>query len=178
LSPATVRRVHVVLRRALGQAKRWGWLVNNPAADASPGRISRTEVSPPDPSGVSRLLALADEHEPEFGVFLRLAASTGARRGELCALRWRDVDLDDRTVLISRSIVDGPDGYVEKETKTHAARRIALGDSMVEALGAHRSGMSGVAAVCEAELAEDAHVFSYDPLGRRPTERRPTSWAR
>lgn len=39
LSPATVRRVHLVLRRALGQAKRWGWLVSNPAADASPGRV-------------------------------------------------------------------------------------------------------------------------------------------
>lgn len=46
-------------------------------------------MSPPDPSGVSRLLALADVNEPELGVFLRLAASTGARRGELCALRWR-----------------------------------------------------------------------------------------
>ncbi len=168
LSPATVRRVHVVLRRALGQARRWGWLVSNPAADASPGRVSRAEVSPPDPSGVSRLLALADVDEPELGVFLRLAASTGARRGELCALRWRDVDLDERTVLIARSIVDGPGGYVEKETKTHAARRIALGDSMVAALEAHHARMVELAAACEVLLVEDAHVFSYDPAGRAP----------
>ncbi len=168
LSPATVRRVHVVLRRALGQAKRWGWLATNPAADATPGRVSRVEVTPPDPEGVSRLLALADLQEPELGTFLRLAASTGARRGELCALRWGDIDLEEGTVLIARSIVDGAGGYVEKGTKTHAARRIALGVSMATALAGHREAMREVARLCELELGDGAYVFSYQPGGGAP----------
>ncbi len=165
LSPATARRVHVVVRRALGQAKRWGWLAVNPAVDASPGRVPRSEVSPPDPERVGQLLKLADEEEPELGVFLRLAASTGARRGELCALRWCDVDLDDGTLVIEHSIVEGADGYVEKSTKTHAARRIAIGESMVRALAEHRSRMGDVARVCGLQLVDDAYVFSYEPGG-------------
>ena len=40
LSVASVRRVHVVVRRALSQAKRWGWVSQNVAADA-PGRLPR-----------------------------------------------------------------------------------------------------------------------------------------
>jgi len=53
--------------------------------------------------------------------------SMGARRGELCALRWSDVDFGERTVLIARSLVEGRGSeLVEKNTKTHASRRIAL----------------------------------------------------
>ena len=49
-----------------------------------------------------RLIEQAEVDEPDFGVFLRLAASTGARRGELCALLWRDIDLADGTLTSAR----------------------------------------------------------------------------
>jgi hypothetical protein len=55
LAPATVRRAHVVLRRALAQGVKWGWLVRNPAADASPPRVAKTEIHPPAPAEVARL---------------------------------------------------------------------------------------------------------------------------
>ena len=74
--------------------------------------------SPPDPEATVRLIEAAEAEEAEFGVFLRLAASTGARRGELCALRWSDIDLAAGTVTIGRSLVDSADGgYVEKDAK-------------------------------------------------------------
>lgn len=71
-------------------------------------------------------------------------------------------------MLIARSIVDGAGGYVEKGTKTHAARRIALGESMVAALARHRDAMRDVAQVCELELGSRAYVFSYQPGGGAP----------
>ena len=139
LAVSSVRRVHVVLRRSLAQAKRWGWIAQNPAADATPGRLPRREIVPPEPEATVRLIEAAEVEEADFGVFLRLAASTGAAPGELCALRWTDLDLSAGTVTIGRSLVDSADGgYVEKDTKTHAARRIALDASMVRALKAHK----------------------------------------
>jgi integrase len=126
LAPATVRQVHAVLRRAMSQAVRWGWIATNPAANASPPRIRRADIHPPTPADVIRLIQEADTTNPEFACFLRLGAATGARRGELCALRWSSLDTEARTVLISRSIVEVPGGLLDKDTKTHAARRIAI----------------------------------------------------
>jgi integrase len=94
MAPATVRQVHAILRRALDQAARWGWIPANPAALASPPRLGSAKIRPPTPEEVSRLLETAYEADPDFAVLLWLAATTGARRGELCALRWGHVDLE------------------------------------------------------------------------------------
>jgi integrase len=84
MAPATVRQVHTILRRALDQAARWGWIPTNPAALASPPRLGSAEIRRPTPEEASRLLETAYETDPDFAVLLWLAATTGARRGELC----------------------------------------------------------------------------------------------
>jgi integrase len=112
LSAATVRQVHAILRRALQQGLRWGWISTNPAALASPPRVTRTEIEPPDPAGVVRLIETATKDNPEFGCFLNLAATTGARRGELCGLHWDVVDLKGRSLHISRSVVEAAHSVV------------------------------------------------------------------
>jgi integrase len=58
LSPATVRRIHGILRRSLEQAVRWGWIGVNPAASASPPRVSQPELKPSGPEQVAKLLKL------------------------------------------------------------------------------------------------------------------------
>jgi integrase len=163
---ASVRRVHVVVRRSLSQAKRWGWVSENVAADASPGRVPRREIAPPDPEVTMRLIEQAEAEDPDFGAFLRLAATTGARRGELCALRWRDVDLAEGRLAISRALVDCADGgYVEKDTKAHAARRIALDASMVKSLRAHKQRQAERALMGGVRSDGQTRVFSYEPDG-------------
>ena len=131
LAPATVRRIHGILRRALAQGVKWGWLGVNPAAATTPPRVPQTEIAPPSGPDLARVLRRAWESSPELACYLVLAAATGARRSELVALRWRDLDLSDGTVRIERGVVMGPAGLVEKDTKTHAARRVALDDGTV-----------------------------------------------
>lgn len=138
LAPATVRKVHVIIRRALGQAAKWGWLDTNPAAQATPPKVQTKEIQPPSPSDISRLLSLAAEHDQAFVMFVRLAAATGARRGELCALRWSDFSSDLDTVTISRALTQSAAGYVEGDTKTHAARKIGLSAQTAAHLRDHR----------------------------------------
>ena len=101
-APATIRRVHGIIRRALTQGVRWGWITHNPAIDASPPRVPMKELKPPDPGQVVQLFRLAQESDPELAAFVMLAASSGARRGELLALRWNDVDLDQAKLSIER----------------------------------------------------------------------------
>jgi len=98
---------------------------------------------------VARLYRLADRVDPDLAVFLVVAASSGARRSGLIALRWSDVDLSNRRVRIDRGIVLGLYGLVENDTKTHSARTVALDPPTIELLEAHRAR----AATCRAEAA-------------------------
>ena len=109
-APATVRRIHGILRRALDQGVRWNWIPANPAAAATPPRVDAREPVPPAPSDVATLFALAQERDPEFATFVMLAAATVVRRSELVALRWPAVDLETGTVTIRGGIVIGPEG--------------------------------------------------------------------
>ncbi len=99
-------------------------------------------------------------------MFVRLSAMTGARRREMLALRWPDVDLEGGVVTISRGIVMGPDGLVEKDTKTHQARRVALDSDTTRRLATHREEVIERAEACYTSLADDGFVFSADVEGR------------
>jgi len=168
MAPATVRQVHAILRRALDQAARWGWLAANPAALASPPRLGPADIRPPSPEEVSQILETAYEADPDFAVLLWLAATTGARRGELCALRWSHVNLEAAELLILLNLIQRDGQLVEKDTKTHAARRIALYEDSVALLDEHRARCQQRAEACGVRLAGDAYVFSFDPAGRLP----------
>jgi integrase len=168
LAPATIRRIHGILRRALSQGVRWGWLAANPAAAASPPRVVTPDIKPPAPSEVARLFALAQDSDPELAAFVVLAAATGARRSEVLALRWRDVDLDAGIVRIGRAIVMGPSGPVEKDTKTHAARKVSLDPTTLAMLRQHRELVVDRAAQCRVKIRPTAFVFSQEVDGSEP----------
>jgi hypothetical protein len=64
----------------------------NPALSASPPELRGREVRPPDPDKLTSFFKTVEEDAPDLAMFAWLAAFTGARRGEVCALRWPDVD--------------------------------------------------------------------------------------
>jgi hypothetical protein len=84
------------------------------------------------------------------------------RRGELCGLRWGDVNLDAGTLTIARSISDAGKEVSVKDTKTHQARRIALDPSTVNVLREHRRLAEERAIAAGAILAPSAYVWSQD----------------
>ena len=98
LAPGTVRRIHGILRRALGQGLTWGWIGINPAVATTPPRVPKFDIKPPSGAEVAQVLRRAAETSPELECFLVLSAATGARRSEIVALRWNDVDLVGQTV--------------------------------------------------------------------------------
>lgn len=129
LAPGTIRRIHGIVRRALAQGVKWGWLGVNPAASASPPRVPAPEINPPTPDELVRLQAAITAEDPELGVFVRLSAMTGARRSEMLALRWLDIDLVLAVATISRGIVMGPrwprrERHQDPPVETRGTRRI------------------------------------------------------
>ncbi len=168
LAPGSVRRIHGILRRALQQGVRWGWILANPAAAASPRKVPKTEVKPPTPADLDRMLRLAHAEDVDLATFVTVSAATGARRSEVLALRWHDIDMTRGVLSISRGIVNGPDGLVEKDTKTHQVRRVTLDQATVTTLLGHRERAVLRANLGEVELRPDALLFSRDVLGEQP----------
>lgn len=135
----TVLRIHVVLHRALARALRWDWVWINPASNAKPPKYRPADIRPPSPAQVTALLADVERDDRLFGTFLRLAATTGARRSQLLALRWNDVDLERGARSFTRALVEGPDGPVLAPTKTGRTYRVELDRVTSNALAEHHA---------------------------------------
>jgi integrase len=168
LSPGTVRRVHSVLHRALVQALRWEWIWINPASQANPPRVRRTEIRPPSPAELAALLAAVSDTNPPLCLFLRMAATTGARRGELLALRWTDVDLARGSVAFTRALIVGPAGPVLAATKTDRTHSTDLDAATHRMLVDHHDAMDARGRAAGPVLGRYAFVFSHDLDGRTP----------
>jgi integrase len=172
-SPASVLRIHRVARRALTVGVRWGWINANPALVAMPPRAVRRAISPPSPAEVTRLLDAAD---PDLDFFILLAATTGARRGELCGLRRSDLDLTESQIEVARTVIV-VDGHCElAATKTRQTRRIALDSVAVGTLHAHRLRAERRARRAGCCVPSDGFVFTHHGDGQCPW--RPDSTSR
>lgn len=175
-APATIRRVHGIIRRALTQGVRWGWIDHNPAIDASPPRVPTRDMKPPSPAEVVKLFRLAEESDQELATFIMLSASSGARRGEMVALRWKDLDLNGGTLSIERGIVLVGVALIEQGTKTHQSRRITLDETTIANLRQHRSRVDEKAKLAGCAIASESFVFSHVTDGSVPL--RPDSTTR
>lgn len=169
LGAQSIRHIHALLRRLMNQAVRWGWIGTSPVVRATPPRVPRHELTIPQPEDVARLIAKADESESDLACFIRLAVITGARRGEVCALRWTDIDMEAASINISRSLVgERIDELVEKDTKTHASRRISIDPTTLQSLKLQRQRCEEFARIAKTKLPADAFVFSDSSDGGIP----------
>jgi len=163
LSPGTRRLVHAVLGRALRDAKRWGKIARNPAADASPPAKPKSTAIAWSARELGAFLAhVADDR---LSALWRLAATSGARRGELLAVTWRALDLDRARLQIDQQLIPTPGGATFGPPKSERSERtIALDPDTVQALRRHRDTQ-----LLERDLAgsayEDGDLVFCDELG-------------
>lgn len=155
LKPGTVKRVHVVLSSALAQAMRWGWIWDNPAERAHRITVVSREPEPPSPEELVVLLEHLRVREPEFYVFVMLAATTGARRAQLLGLRWRNIDLQLGQVAFTNGWVEGPAGPVLAETKTKRRHTVELDETTTGVLTGYCNGRGS-------SVDRDRFVFATD----------------
>jgi len=159
LSANSVRHIHSVLHRALEQGIAWDWIAYNPARRATLPPVRRPSIHLPSADEVVRLIEAAHAVNRSLPIFLRLAAVTGARRGELCALQWHRVDFQRRTLHIAGQVAHTAAGPVARPTKTHAERRLTLDPTTLTEL-------DGLRVSCGVDA--DRYIFSHDPDGTKP----------
>jgi integrase len=136
LAPRTVNHVHRLLHKALKQAGTWELLKQNVTTLVDPPSIQSAEVVILTQEQVATVLSRVEGRTLRPIVLLALA--TGARRGELLALRIGDFDPNAQTIRIERSLEQTKAGLRIKAPKTkHGRRTISLPPSVVAALKAH-----------------------------------------
>ncbi|MBT1095092.1 tyrosine-type recombinase/integrase [Streptomyces sp. Tu102] len=156
LAPNTVRKIHFTLRPALNRGLRWGYVTTNVATLAEPPSQPKPNPDPPTPEEAALVLNTAWPKDLDWGTFLFMKMVTGSRRGEMCALRWSDIDLERLELVVKHS----NNGRRIKDTKTHQHRRQAIDVVTRSVLAAHRSRAEERCKALGGELARDAFVFS------------------
>ena len=137
LSNRTVQYHHAVLRRALGQAERWGLVARNVARLVTPPRVQRRDVRPLTPEQARQLLA--GVQDDRLASLYAVSLSLGLRQGEALGLQWQDVDLEGRTLAVRHTLQRYNGEYHLDDPKTERSRRtISLPAPLVDSLRRHR----------------------------------------
>jgi integrase len=138
LNPNTVVIIHRLLRKALENAVKWHYVSYNASKDVSPPRTVKHEMKPLTVEQAHTLLEVVRGQKLE--AILTMALTTGMRRGELMALRWSDIDFENKSLQVRHTVSHyAGHGYVENEPKTAKGKRvIILPAFVVDVLKQHR----------------------------------------
>ena len=137
-SARTVRYIHTTLHKALKQAVLDGLISRNATEAVKPPQPTREEIHPLTPEHAKLLLQVAHEAGDRLEALYVLAIHTGLRQGELLGLKWDDVDLDDGSLQVRRTLAITKNGFVFTSPKTNGSRRsVKLTQRATEALRSH-----------------------------------------
>jgi integrase len=168
MKPATILRVHSIISSALTWPSVTTRRIARVAKNASPPHPRKREPDPPSPDQAAPLLNLVWAEDEEFGLYLWTAFTTGARLGEVSALRENRFDFTRQQVRLARNYLVKQGQHIEKAPKDGEGRVMPL-DLLTCGLfqGRFQRRRSEARAV-GVHLPEDAFAFSPDPASREP----------
>lgn len=139
LSPKTMTHYYNLMGLMLKQARKWKLIENNPNEDAKKPKMVKSKRKFYDTEQVLKLLECLEHENIKVRTLLTLAIKTGARKGEICALRWSDIDFDNKTLYIDNSlkVIDGVIDEAKAKTE-YSVRYIELGDNILQLLNEYR----------------------------------------
>lgn len=138
LSPRSVKYIHSVVNGSLRKAVDLKLINSNPARTVNLPKQKQKDIKFFDSEQISKFLKLV-KGDDYYSAYL-LELHTGMRRGELLALRWQDIDLEEGIVSVNKGLVrTKADGLIFQEPKTTFGKReIAIHSNVCEVLKFYR----------------------------------------
>ncbi len=160
LSSRTIRYTHAILKSAFNQAVKWNMLIRNPCDAVELPRKERKEMQALSKDEVGRFLAAAAD-DTYYALFA-FAITTGMRPEEYLALKWNDINLEEGTATVVRTLVwRKGGGWYFGEPKTSRSRRtVPFPESVAKALRAHRAKQSELRLKMGESYAKENLVFA------------------
>ena len=158
LAPSTVRYLHVILKASMGQAVRWQILARNPVDVVDPPKIERGPMTTYDLAQTADLIDAA--RGTRMTITVILAVLCGLRRGEIAALRWRNVNLGAAQLAVTESAEQTKAGVRYKKPKSGKGRTVALSARVVNELRSHRVQQAEELLKLGVPLTDDAFVVA------------------
>jgi integrase len=170
LSRSRMNNARALLSGAFKSGKRHRKVTSNPVDgfELPPAAHTPQHTTAPELDELLHLLATAAEHDEMLSPVLKLAASTGLRRGELSGLRRDRVHLERQELIVDTAINDAGGIVVEKQTKSRSSRAVSLDEATVDLLRQHLAEMDTRAAAYGTIVASNGFVFSLDPTCGTP----------
>lgn len=136
LNNNSILHYHAILSSVFKKGIQWGIIDENPCSRAERPKTEEVDVQMLGEDEIPKLLDALSDAPPQHSLIVQLALLIGARRGEICALRWSDIDLEKGTISINRTVQFIPGtGLVFNPPKTKRSRRcIRIGSDCVELL--------------------------------------------
>jgi len=158
LSSRSVHHAHTVLKSALAQAVKWELIVRNPSDAVTPPRVEQSTMTTYDVAQIAELVEAVQGTRMEAPILL--AVMCGLRRGEVAALRWRNVDLGTGQLAIRESAEQVKSVVRYKPPKNGKARTVALPAVVAEALRGHRIRQAQELLKVGIRLSDDCFVVA------------------
>ncbi|MFF5427039.1 MULTISPECIES: tyrosine-type recombinase/integrase [unclassified Streptomyces] len=155
---ATAKESHRVLRTALSAACREELIVRNVAKLVEPPRAAVRDLSPWSLDETLNFLAAA-RRDPLYAAFV-LAIAMGLRRGEIVGLRWNDIDLENRVLLVRQQVQRRRGVLYNDETKGRRSRAIPLPAMCLAPLRWHRIRQKATYEATGTEWTATGYVFA------------------
>jgi integrase len=172
LSAKTVRHAFTLLSASLRWAVRMQLAGRNVCEAVNSPRVARSEAKALSAAELIAVLNVA--RETRWAAFATLALALGARRGELCAVTWLDVDLVSKTIAIRKSVSQTKATVALKSTKSGHTRILPLSRLALEALEWQRAMQVNDRRAAGRAYEDGDSVFT-DALGARVTPKAATN---
>lgn len=177
LSPKSVRHIACVVHGAFEKAVKWQLIARNPMDGVELPKIEKKAPRVVEKDGARKLLECA--RETRLYPLILLGLATGARRGELLALQWPDLDFESGLMNVTKSPEQLKGGHLRvKSTKSGKPRRFSVPAAALDALREHRAEQDRDRALFGPDYQDNQLVFcrpeggyySPDRVGARVSE--------
>lgn len=131
MAPQTIQRIHSLISEVFKYAEMEMIVTINPAKRVRPPRVETTIPNYFQPEQVAAILAAADKEPIQWRAMVYMFALTGARRGEVCSMKWKNLDWEKKQIKIDSSLLyTSETGVQDGPTKTRNTRFVPLPDEL------------------------------------------------